>query len=116
MMSDKEYNTSNDLFNLFEDFLDPSDVLLSKLMSQTSVAITKERIKRGINQSDFAEYIKASPSLVSRWEQGDYNFSLKKISEIAAALGLDVNISFCNAPLSRVGTAISKEKKLLDAK
>lgn len=116
MMSDKEYNTSNDLFNLFEDFLDPSDVLLSKLMSQTSVAITKERIKRGMNQSDFAEYIKASPSLVSRWEQGDYNFSLKKISEIAAALGLDVNISFCNASLSRVGTAISKEKKLLDAK
>lgn len=113
-MSDKEYNTSNDLFNLFEDFLDPSDVLLSKLMSQTSVAITKERIKRGMNQSDFAEYIKASPSLVSRWEQGDYNFSLKKISEIAAALGLDVNISFCNASLSRVGTRKAARYKVVE--
>ena len=83
----------DELFELFEDSLSPSDVLAAKLMSQISTAITKERIKLGMNQKEFAEYIDATQSLISRWEHGDYNFSIKKIAEIATKLNLDVNIS-----------------------
>ena len=83
----------DELFELFEDSLTSSDVLASKLMSQISTAITKERIKLGMNQNDFAEHIDVTQSLISRWEHGDYNFSIKKIAEIATKLNLDVNIS-----------------------
>ncbi|MDO4602368.1 MAG: helix-turn-helix transcriptional regulator [Eubacteriales bacterium] len=104
-MNDSKYDIDS-LLNLFEEYLEPSDVLLSKLMAQISTAITRERLKKHMNQSDFAKYINASQSLVSRWEQGDYNFSLKKIAEIASSLNLDVNISMYNAALHHVQNGI----------
>lgn len=87
----------NELLALFEDVLSPADVISSKLMAQISTAITKERLKLKMNQSDFAKHINASQSLISRWEHGDYNFSIRKLSEIAASLDLDVNIYFRNS-------------------
>ena len=94
-------NGIDELFSLFEDVLSPSDILASKMMAQISTSITRERLKLHMNQADFAKHINASQSLVSRWEHGDYNFSIRKIAEIAAALNLDVNISFCDATIPR---------------
>ncbi len=95
-MSNKYKCSIEDLFELFSDSLSPSDVMTSKLMAQISSAITRERLKLKLNQSEFAEIINASQSLVSRWEHGDYNFSIKKLSEIATKLDLDVNILITN--------------------
>lgn len=82
-----------DLLNLFSDSLSPADVLTSKLMAQISSSITAERLRLNLSQSQFASLINASQSLVSRWESGDYNFSIRKLAEIACELGLDINIS-----------------------
>lgn len=82
----------DDLLALFEDALSPADVLSSKLMAQVSSAITRERIKLRMNQSEFAKHIGVTQSQVSRWEHGNYNFSLEKIADIASKLNLDVNI------------------------
>ena len=68
-----------DLFGLFEEILSPADVLSAKLMAQISGIITKERIKRHMTQSEFAGYLNVTQSQISRWEHGDYNFSLEKI-------------------------------------
>lgn len=92
MTKNKTY-TVDDLFALFADTLSPADVLAAKLMGQVSSAITKERLNLNLTQKDFASYINATQSLVSRWEQGDYNFSINKIAEIASKLNLDVNIT-----------------------
>ena len=92
MTKNKTY-TVDDLFALFADTLSPADVLAAKLMGQVSSVITKERLNLNLTQKDFASYINATQSLVSRWEQGDYNFSINKIAEIASKLNLDVNIT-----------------------
>lgn len=107
-MSNKYSRTIDDLFSMFSDTLSPEDIMTAKLISQISSAITKGRLNLNMNQTDFAEHIGASQSLVSRWEHGDYNFSLKKLSEIAVKLDLDVNIS-----ISRSGavTMPSRESK-----
>lgn len=120
----------DELFSLFEDSIDPSDILLSKLMAQISTAITRERLKLKMNQEQFAKHINTSQSLISRWEHGDYNFSIKKIAEIAASLDLDVNISMNNIssqciqdsieykePIAFVKTIrLSKEKQVYSSK
>lgn len=93
-MSEPKVCGIGDLLSIFEEFLEPSDVLAAKLMSQISTAITKERLKLHMSQKDFAEHIHANQSLISRWEHGDYNFSIKKLSDIASSLNLDVNIVF----------------------
>lgn len=89
----------DDLLALFENSLSPAQALSAKLISQVSVAITKERIKLGMTQQEFADYIEVKQSQVSRWEHGEYNFSIKKIAEIASKLNLDVNIALTDMSL-----------------
>ena len=86
MMDKNKVCTVDDLFALFADVLSPADVLSAKLMGQISSAITKERLDLNLTQKEFASYIDATQSLVSRWERGDYNFSINKIAEIASKL------------------------------
>lgn len=90
-----------DLLTLFDDSISPAEALTSKLMLQISSGITRERLKLQMNQSDFAKHIGATQSLVSRWEHGDYNFSLKKLAEIGVALNLDVNITMTDISISK---------------
>ena len=95
-MSTKSYDIDK-LFSLFEESLSASDILAAKINSQISASITKERLKRHMNQAEFAKHISSSQSLISRWESGDYNFTVKKIAEIASSLNLDVDFSFSDS-------------------
>lgn len=92
-MNKKYSRTMEDLLEMFSDTLEPADVLTSKLMAQISSSITKERLRLHMSQDKFADYIGVGQSLVSRWEHGNYNFSIRKLSEIAVKLNLDVNLS-----------------------
>ena len=80
----------NELLSLFAETLTPADVLSAKLISQFSNSITSERLRLNMSQKQFADYINATQSLISRWERGDYNFSINKIAEIASKLDLDI--------------------------
>lgn len=81
----------NELLSLFAETLTPADVLSAKLISQFSNSITSERLRLNMSQKQFADYINATQSLISRWERGDYNFSINKIAEIASKLDLDID-------------------------
>lgn len=99
-MNEKSKTGIEDLLALFSDTLTPADVLSAKLMSQISGAITSERLKRNMSQKDFAEYIDATQSLVSRWEKGNYNFSINKIADILTKLGLNADFKVCKSSVS----------------
>lgn len=81
-----------DLLALFENIVQPADIMYAKISSQASRSITKERIRLNMRQKEFADYIHSQQSLVSRWESGDYNFTLRKLSEISVALDMDLHI------------------------
>ena len=95
-MSNSTGTGIEDLLDLFKSSLDAKDLIEAKLMSKVALAITKERLRLKMSQTQFAKYLGVQQSMVSRWEQGDYNFTIKKISEIAAKLNIDVGISFSN--------------------
>ncbi|MCD8124710.1 MAG: helix-turn-helix domain-containing protein [Lachnospiraceae bacterium] len=89
------------LFDLFADSISSADVLSAKLMAQVSNAITRERLLRDMSQTEFAESISVTQSMVSRWECGDYNFSLRKIAEVASKLNLNVDIDIRENPAEK---------------
>ena len=57
--------------------------------SQISARITQERISRKMTQKEFADFLGVSQPMISKWEAGDYNFTISAISEIFEKLGLD---------------------------
>ena len=93
-MNDTKYPKTQVMLSLLSETLSPKDILSAKLMGQISAAITAERIHRNMSQSEFADLLKVKQSQVSRWESGDYNFTVNKLADISASLELDPCFSF----------------------
>ena len=46
-----------------------------------------------MTQKEFAEHVQVSQAMVSKWEGGDYNFSIKSLAELAEKLDMDLHIA-----------------------
>lgn len=66
----------------------------NKIIAEIAVKIKTERLKRGLSQKEFADFMKVTQGMVSRWESAEYNFSLKSIVEIFDKLGVNFGVSF----------------------
>lgn len=58
-------------------------------------AILTKRYELKMSQTDFADYMKVSQAMISKWESGENNFSISSIAEICEKLSMifDINIS-----------------------
>lgn len=68
-----------------------SDVELKKIrdLSIISAAIELRRKDLGMNQKQFAEFMGVSQAMVSKWECGEYNFTINTLIEICDKLGME---------------------------
>ncbi len=57
-------------------------------MALISAKILERRCEMGMNQKQFAEYMGVSQGMVSKWESGDYNFTIITLQEICEKLDL----------------------------
>lgn len=67
---------------------------LSDLQFSFANLIFSERLNREMSQADFAKEMGISQGLLSRWESGDSNFTLKLIAEAANKLGVKPSLNF----------------------
>lgn len=90
------------LFELLSESLSNAEIKTASVISDISFAISKERIKKNMSQSKFAKFMGVSQGMVSKWESGDYNFTIKSISEIFDKLDLDFdfNIKYDNTEIN----------------
>lgn len=58
------------------------------LCAKVSANILKKRIQSGKTQKEFAKYMGVSQGMVSKWESGNYNFTIKAIAEIFDKLNI----------------------------
>ena len=91
-MDNTKLKFMDDLLELFENTLKPSDVIEARAISQVTSAIIKERKILVLDQKQFADKLGVSQSLVSRWENGNSNFTIKSLAEIAAKLDMCLDI------------------------
>lgn len=82
-----------EMFVLFEDKISSADINAADCMGKISAAIVKQRIEMDMTQKEFAKYLDVSQGMVSRWEGGDYNFTIKGLADIVEKLGLKLDIS-----------------------
>lgn len=91
-MDNTKLKSMDDLLGLFENTLNPSDVIEARAVSQVTSAIIEERKRLGLDQKEFADKLGVSQSLVSEWENGNSNFTIKSLAEIADKLDICLDI------------------------
>ena len=60
-----------------------------RMLSDIAVAIELKRKDMEMNQKEFARFMGVSQGMVSKWESGEYNFSLTKLLEICEKLDME---------------------------
>lgn len=83
-----------ELLEYFDGKLTASELSAAEDLSNIATTITTARIKMGMTQAEFAEFMNVSQSMVSKWENGDYNFTIEKIHEIAEKIGVNCEVRF----------------------
>ena len=58
-----------------------------------STTLLEYRLKYSLTSKDMASYLEVSPSMLSNYESGDYDFSLSQICDICEKLNLKLNLS-----------------------
>lgn len=82
----------NDFLQMFADELMVSDITAAMCLGKISSAIAKRRIELTMTQKEFANYLQVTQGMVSRWEGGDYNFSVRTLADIAEKLDMELLI------------------------
>lgn len=79
----------SELFSRLTEHMAASDIKSADLLSKIASEIVLKRLELGMSQKDFAKYLGVSQGMVSRWENGDYNFTIKTICRVFEKLNLD---------------------------
>ena len=85
-------NNLNELLELFYDKVSPEDMMFAKVIANLTAQITKQRTVRKMNQKQFADFLGCSQAYISKLENGDCNFTIGKLCELAVKMDMDVNV------------------------
>lgn len=62
------------------------------LLNQVSIAVVEYRMKHDLSQSELAKCLGISQAMVSKYESGDYNFSIKALFELMHKLDISFHL------------------------
>ena len=68
-----------------------------EILNNISIAVVDYRVKHGFSQKQLAEMLDVSQAMVSKYESGDYNISLKALVSLLDKLNIRMNIDFDGA-------------------
>lgn len=92
-------NASNDIQRLFSAFMTPAEISANKQLALISATITLWREEHRMTQTAFAKFMNVTQAMVSKWESGEYNFTVKTLAEISSKLGISLEQLFCGTPI-----------------
>lgn len=96
-----------DLLSALSENLSAEEILSADILSDLSTQITKERLRRKMTQSQFAELLEVSQGMISKWESKDYNFTIETLCKIAVRLGWRFKALFVSSSHSGFSSAIT---------
>ena len=70
------------------DSLSPDEQIAAEFIANIAVSIQTARRERGYTQKELAERIGVSQVMISRWENGDENFTVATLAKISSVLGI----------------------------
>lgn len=86
--------TTTALSDLLHEYLTDAEISAARKQAAISARIALWRVEHNMTQKQFAEYVGVTQAMVSKWESGEYNFTVKTMAELCDKLGLDLNQLF----------------------
>ena len=87
--------TSNSLNELFCAVVTQVELNANRQVALISASIELWRTEHDMTQAMFADFIGVTQAMVSKWESGEYNFTIKTLAEISDRLGVSLTDLFC---------------------
>ena len=72
------------------DNLTHEERLTAKYIAQIAASIQRQRKAKGYTQKELAKKLGVSQAMVSRWENGEENFTVATLARISSSLGLEL--------------------------
>lgn len=94
----KHISSLNDLLS---QYFTPAEIIANRQRALISAAIEIWRADHNMTQADFAGFMGVTQAMVSKWESGEYNFSVKSLSEISHKLDIPIEKLFSGNLKSR---------------
>ena len=73
------------------DYLSQEEKVIAKYIGQIASIIQRQRKEKGYTQQELANRLGVSQVMVSRWENGEENFTIASLVKISAALEIEWN-------------------------
>lgn len=81
--------TGAELYDVLTKNVSNADIKKAMVISDIALAILKERVNKNMSQKEFAEFLGVSQGMISKWESGDYNFTVSSIVNVFEKLGIN---------------------------
>lgn len=63
-----------------------STINAERMLAEISFTLIKSRVERNMGQEEFAKFLGVSKGMLCKWEDGDYDFTIKQICFICEKL------------------------------
>lgn len=77
-----------ELYDVLTKNVSNAEIRTAMVISDIALTILNERINRNMTQKAFAEFMGVTQGMVSKWESGDYNFTVSSVANIFEKLGI----------------------------
>lgn len=94
-MSNSILKSANEVMNtIFGDLPYTAEDRYYEILNNISIAVVDYRVRHGFSQKQLAEMLDVSQAMVSKYESGDYNISLKSLVSLLDKLNIRMSIDF----------------------
>ena len=88
---------SNEILSgsLFDDLLSDlskTEIKCIRLKAKLAKWIQAKRREMGLNQKQFSDFMGVKQAMISKWESGDYNFTVESLCDVFCKLDIDFDI------------------------
>ena len=85
-------------------------------LAKISAQIERCRLDMEMTQEEFAKYMGVSQGMVSRWENRDYNFTVKSLNDICQKLNLSLTIDMFPIEVVKDYNVVNWDGKIMPMK
>ena len=96
--------------DIFSD-LSQEEKMEADWLADIAIQIHTRRLEMGMTQGEFAKFNNVTQTMVSKWESGDYNFTIQTLAKVFSRIGLSVTFDVGERKAAHVAVRAASEVK-----